>query len=235
MSYIKCGNCLELMKEIPDESVDLVITDPPYKTITGGNNNGAHSIRPRGNLSGNKKLFTHQTDTNVSEWMPALFRVLKNEGHCYVFTNSLNLENMLTQARQAGFGLHNVLVWEKNNCTPSQFYMKNCEYILFLRKGRAKWINNIGASKTVHQYNNIIGHKNHPTEKPIDLLSFYILNSSHEHDIVLDPFMGSGSTCIAALNTNRQYIGFELDRKYFDIAESRIIDRQKELLNEPIK
>lgn len=142
--------------------------------------------------------------------------------HCYIFTNSLNLKDMLVKTEKAGFKLHNVLVWEKNNCTPSQYYMKNCEYVLFLRKGKAKWIKDIGGSKTVHQFNNIIGNKSHPTEKPVDLLSFYIQNSSEVGNIVFDPFAGSGSTCIAAKNLGRKYVGVELDRNYFDVAVKRM-------------
>lgn len=200
------GDCLEVMKGIPDNSVNMILTDPPYKTITGGDSNGANSERPKGMLQGNRKLFKHQ-NIKISLWMPEIYRILKEESHCYVFTNSLNLQEMMNEATNAGFKTHNLLVWEKNNCTPSQFYMKNCEYVLFLRKGKAKWINNIGDSKTVHQFNNIIGNKSHPTEKPVDLLKYYILNSSEPNDVVCDPFMGSGSTGVACVNTNRNFIG----------------------------
>ena len=201
--------------------MDLILTDPPYKTITGGDSNGANSERPKGMLQGNRKLFKHQS-IKISSWMPEIYRVLKEGSHCYIFTNSLNLQEMLNEATKVGFKLHNLLVWEKNNCTPSQYYMKNCEYVLFLRKGKAKWINNIGDSKTVHKFNNIIGNKLHPTEKPVDLLEYYILNSSEPNDIVFDPFMGSGSTGVAAFNTNRNFIGIELDEGYFNIAQNRI-------------
>jgi site-specific DNA-methyltransferase (adenine-specific) len=211
------------MKLIPDCSIDLVITDPPYKTITGGDSNGVNSERPKGMLSGNRKLFKHQK-LEISDWMPELYRVLKEGTHCYIFTNTLNLNEMLNESKKAKFKLHNLLVWEKNNCTPSQFYMKNCEYILFLRKGKAKWINDIGGSKTVHKYNNIIGNKKHPTEKPVELLEFYINNSSNEGDLIFDPFMGSGSTAVACINTGRNYLGFELDNTYYEVANKRIED-----------
>lgn len=215
------GDCLEIMKNIEDNSIDLVITDPPYKTITGGDSNGANSERPKGMLQGNRKLFKHQ-NIKISSWMPEIYRVLKEGSHCYIFTNSLNLQEMLNEATKAGFKLHNLLVWEKNNCTPSQYYMKNCEYVLFLRKGKAKWINNIGDSKTVHKFNNIIGNKLHPTEKPVDLLEYYLLNSSEPNDIVFDPFMGSGSMGEACLRTNRNFIGIEKEEKYFSIAKERL-------------
>lgn len=99
--------------------------------------------------------------------------------------------------------------------------MKNAEYILFLRKEKAKTINNAG-SKTVHEFDNIIGNKSHPTEKPIELMELYITNSSNIGDVVLDPFMGAGSTGLAALKNDRKFIGFEIDKKYYDIAEKRL-------------
>lgn len=212
---------IEGAKMIPDESIDLVVTDPPYKIVTGGDSDGANSRRPKGVLKGNRKLFKHQ-NLKISSWMSELYRVLKPGTHCYIFTNVLNLKDMLIESEKVGFKLHNLLVWEKNNCTPSQYYMKNCEYVLFLRKGKAKWINNIGKSKTVHKFNNIIGEKLHPTEKPVDLLEFYIENSSNEGDIVLDPFMGSGSTAVACVNLRRHYIGFEIDDQYVKISRSRL-------------
>ena len=154
--------------------------------------------------------------------MPLIYKVLKPDTHAYVFTNFKNLREMMEEAEKVGFKIHNLLVWEKNNCTPSQYYMKNCEYVLFLRKGKAKWINDIGGSKTVHRFNNIIGNKTHPCEKPVDLLKFYIENSSKEGDLVIDPFMGTGSCGVDCRETNRNFIGIERDQKYYDIAKERL-------------
>lgn len=212
---------LEAMKNMELECVDLIVTDPPYKTITGGDSNGKNSERPKGMLSGNRKLFKHQ-NIKMSDWMYEAYRVLKNGSHCYIFTNTLNLVEMLNESKIVGFKLHNLLVWEKNNCTPSQYYMKNCEYVLFLRKGKAKWINDIGGSKTVHQFNNIIGNKTHPCEKPVDLLKFYISNLSNEGAIVFDPFVGTDSTLLAAKELRRQYLGCEIEQRYFDVACERV-------------
>lgn len=215
---------IEFMKQMEDCSVSLIVTDPPYKTITGGDSDGANSKRPQGMLDGDRKLFKHQK-LKISDWISELYRVLKEGSHCYIMTNSLNMEEMLRESRKAGFKLHNILVWEKNNCTPSQYYMKNCEYTLFLRKGKAKWINNIGESKTVHKFNNIIGKKTHPCEKPVDLLEFYIANSidNKETDIVFDPFMGTGSCGEACKNLGiNNFIGCEIDEYYFNIAKERL-------------
>ena len=171
-------------------------------------------------LDGNRKLFKYQK-LEIKSWMSELYRVLKNGSHCYIFTNALNMKEMLNESEKAGFKLHNILVWEKNNCTPSQYYMKNCEYILFLRKGKAKYINEIGNSKTVHKFNNIIGKKLHPCEKPIDILKMYINNSSNQNDVVLDPFSGSFTTSAVAVKLNRVAVGIDMNEEYFEMGLRR--------------
>ena len=210
---------LELLKNIGDGCVDLVVTDPPYKVISGGKPH--KKGQPSGMLSKNDgKIFKHN-DIKPEIWIPEIYRVLKEGSHCYIMTNTINLENYLRICRETGFGLHNVLCWEKNNVTPSRWYMKNCEFTLFLRKGKAKTINNVG-SKMIHQFDNIIGNKTHPTEKPIELMKFYIANSSNIDDLVFDPFSGSGSTLIAAKELGRKYLGCEIDKEYYDIALDRL-------------
>jgi len=136
-------------------------------------------------------------------------------------TNTLNIKHFLNFSEQIGFKLHNILIWKKNNVTPNRWYMKNCEYILFFRKGKAKQINNPG-TKQVLEVNNIKGKKLHETEKPVELMQIMIENSSQIGDLVLDPFMGSGSTGVACKNCNRRFLGVEIDNKYYEIAKSRI-------------
>lgn len=215
-------DCVKGMKKLPAESIDLVVSDVAYSVITGGTKKDERNKRPQGILSENRKIFEYN-DVKISDYMPEVYRVLKEGTHCYLFTNALNLREMLNESEKVGFKLHNLLVWEKNNCTPSQFYMKNCEYILFLRKGKAKYINNIGDSKTVHRVTNKTGKERlHPTEKPVNLISKYILNSSNKGDVVLDMFMGSGTTAISCLETGRRYIGYEIDGKYYNVSQDRI-------------
>ena len=227
------GDCLELMRGVGTESIDLIVTDPPYKVATGGVPNETNNVilnknRPKGILTEHSQLI--KIIPKFSDWIPECYRVLKNGTHAYFMINSSNLIELANGIEKAGFKIHNILTWKKNNCTPSQFYMKNCEFVIFCRKGKAKYINNIGDSKTVHEFNNISGKKVHPTEKPIELMKFYIENSSEENDTVLDPFMGSGSTGVACVNTFRNFIGFEIDENYFNIASKRIEEAQE--LNE---
>jgi len=216
------GDCLELMKSIPDASIDSIITDPPYKTISGGNKTPAW-ISGYGNSVLHKndgKIFKHN-NINHKDWLNESYRILKNNSHIYIMSNLINLFDLQAIAISTGFKLHNLLVWEKNTANANRWYMKNCEYVLFMRKGNAKSINN-ASSKTVHKFNNIIGNKIHPTEKPIELMELYVSNSTKNNQIVLDPFMGSGTTGVACKNLNRNFIGIELDEIYFNIAKERI-------------
>ena len=218
------GDCLERMKEIPDGSVDLIVSDVPYKLTGGGKGDGVNSKRPKGILADNTQLMQVP---KFEDWLPEIYRVMKDGSHIYLMCNFKNLNDLMNKTEAVGFKHVNLLVWEKNNCTPSQFYMKNCEYTLLLRKGKSKYINNIGDSKTVHKFNNLIGNKIHPTEKPVELMKFYVENSSNVGDLVLDMFMGSGSTGVACLNTDRKFIGIEVEEKYFDIG----VDRMESFLN----
>lgn len=213
------SDCIDILKTITDNSIDLIVTDPPYRVISGGKPHSKN--QPSGMLSKNDGKIFDNNDISPETYIPELYRVLKDNTHCYIMTNTINLEKFLSISREVGFGLHNVLIWEKNNATPNKWYMKNCEYTLFLYKGKAKFINN-PSSKTVHMFNNILGDKLHPTEKPVSLMKFYIENSSNVDDIVLDPFMGVGATGVACKELNRNFIGIEIDETYFNIAKKRI-------------
>jgi len=226
--------CIEEMSKMQDESIDLVVTDPPYKIISGGCRIADLGDEPSGILThrqSNKRLdwvddvrtgkMFKENDIKFAQWIPHIFRVLKNGTHFYVMVNDRNMQEMLNVCTDNKFKLVNILTWKKNNCTPNRWYMKNTEFILMFRKGKARNINNLG-SKTCIEVDNIIGNKVHPTEKPIDLLTILIENSSNVGETVLEPFMGSGSTGVACKKTSRHFIGIEKDEKYFEIAVSRV-------------
>ncbi len=226
---LMCGDCLELMESIPTESVDLVLTDPPYRMnhTTGGTKSIGMNGKWQGRIKAGNTVMGFDYDIKFSSWLPEVFRVLKNSGHCYIFCNDKNVQELLNEATAAGFRESNILVWIKNNACPNRYYMKNCEFVIFLYKGNAKPIRNMG-DKAAMNCNNINGKgKHHPTEKPVELLECFIANSSDNGEIVLDPFMGSGSTGVACINTNRKFIGMELDPQYFEIAKKRIEEAQK--------
>lgn len=135
--------------------------------------------------------------------------------------NARNLKELQSECEKVGFKFQQLIVWNKGNATPNRYYLNSCEFILMLRKGNARNINNMG-TKNILSVPNIRGNKTHPTEKPVNLMKILIENSSNENDIVLDPFFGTGSTLIACVNTHRHYIGYEIDDNYFDIACQRL-------------
>lgn len=233
MNELYNEDCLKVFKEIEDESVDLCVTDCPYKIVSGGCTTGKFKT-PGGMLCKDSdkvdlialdnlkkgKLFNNN-DIKFSDWLPELYRIMKPETHVYIMINARNLKDLQTEAEKTGFKFQNLLVWDKGNAVVNRYYMNAFELVLMLRKGPAKNINEMGTSNLL-RIPNIIGNKEHPTEKPIQLMEILINNSSKEGDIVIDPFMGVGATGIACKNLNRNFIGIEIDKKYFDIAKQRI-------------
>ena len=214
-------DCLEGFKQIPDNSIDLVVTDPPYKVISGGNKDRGTNGFPNSVLNRNDGKIFDFNDIDMKDWIPEIYRILKENADFYCMTNVINLEEVLRIGRESGFKLHNILVWDKGSCNPNRWYMKNCEFTIFFYKGEAKTINN-PSSKQVHMIKNIVGNKNHPTEKPVELFEMYIENSSNKGDLVLDPFMGSGSAAVACKKCGRNYLGFEIDPKYYEVCQERL-------------
>jgi site-specific DNA-methyltransferase (adenine-specific) len=228
------GDCLEEIDKLieKDIKVDLVVTDPPYKIVQGGCANKAVTINATGGIlnkySGDNidlikkgKIFEHN-EVEFKEWLPKIYKILKDQSHCYIMINGRNLAELQMEAERAGFEYHNILIWDKGNSTPNKWYMQRCEFILFLRKGKAKNINNLGSTTLLKVSNVKRGTKLHPTEKPVNLLKVFIKNSTNKNDIILDPFMGSGSTGVACMETDRQFIGIELDKRYYKIAKQQI-------------
>jgi DNA modification methylase len=214
------GDARKLLREVPTGMVDLIITDPPYPTISGGSGPSETHQRPSGMLASNDgKIFAHN-DIKFREYFHDLHRVLKDPGHLYLMVNFLNLEEALAELRRHGFKLHNLLVARKQNATPNRWGMKNCEYVILARKGAAFALNDCGFM-TCHDWVNPVGNKTHPTEKSVDLMRTYIENSSQPGQIVLDPFMGTGSTAVAARQSGRSFIGYEIDVTFYQIACNR--------------
>lgn len=164
-------------------------------------------------------VFKHNS-IKFAEWLPELYRVLKEGSHCYVMVNDRNMLELLSEAKKSKFKLLNILTWKKTKHTPNRYYLKNSEFIVFLRKGRAKNINNMGTFQVLEVDN--VSKKRHPSEKPVELMNILINNSSNENEIVLDPFLGSGTTAVSAVINNRKFIGIEQEWEYCEIANERI-------------
>lgn len=222
-----CGECVEQLKLLDDNSIDLIVTDPPYKTTSRGNAGNSGGMLQK---SINKKgqVFAYN-NIDCSEYAPEFYRVLKDGSHCYVMTNHVNLIKMLNTFTNCGFHFIKCLIWDKGNKIMGQYYMSQFEYIMFFRKGKGIKINHCGTSDILSIPNiklkGIDGKNLHDTEKPVELMKILINNSSQQNGIVLDPFMGIGSTGIACKELDRQFIGIEIDDNYYKIAQRRIYEK----------
>ena len=209
-----------------DNSVDLIITDPPYRTTKRGiSKNTTTGGLVRSELGKQGKIFQHN-DVKAEEYIPELYRILKNGSHCYIMTNHVNLYEILSVAQNSGFHFIKSLIWNKGNKIMGQCYMSQFEYILFFRKGKHKKINNCGTSDILNVTNkklkNSEGKNLHDTEKPVELMKILIENSSKEGDLVVDPFTGIGGIAIACKLSNRKFGGCEIDNRYFKTIQDRL-------------
>ena len=220
------GGCLEYMRTLENESIDLIVTDPPYPTTSRGHaGNSGGMLQKEINKKG--KVFEHN-NIDCTEYAPEFYRVLKDGSHCYVMTNHINLIKMLNVFTDCGFHFIKSLIWNKGNKIMGQYYMSQFEYILFFRKGYGKKINNCGTADILSVPNkktkDANGKNIHDTEKPVELMKILIENSTQKGDIVLDPFVGVGATALACVESERDYIGIELDENYYNIAKERVLN-----------
>ena len=210
------GDCLELMNKIPDKSIDLILTDPPY----------GMDFQSNYRKEKYKKIDNDETLNWLEKYVSELYRIMKDNTCVYCFCSWHNVD-IFKKSFEKYFKLKNIIVWEKNNTSMGDLkgsYAPKYELVLFAHKGRRllngfRYPDIIQAKRT--------GNKHHPTEKPVDLLEIFILESSNENDIVFDGFMGSGSTGVAAVNLNRRFIGIELNEDYFNVAKERIESLKK--------
>ena len=234
LNQIYNKDVLELMKTMSDESIDLIVTDPPYKVTARGNAGNSGGMM-QDKLSMQGKIFKHN-DIKPSEYIPEFYRLLKDGSHCYIMTNHVNLHEMLNVAKESGFHFIKSLVWNNGNKIMGQYYMSQFEYILFFRKGRGKKINKCGTADILEIPNKKTkgedGKNIHDTEKPVELMKVLIENSSNIDEVVFEPFMGVGSTIMACVELHRRYVGCEIDEKYYNIAKTRIENTINGMSNE---
>lgn len=213
------GDTLEILPKL-GECADLIFTDPPYKLTYGGPDGSMGGCLSKENYDNKGGLV--ECNIDWPDFMPLLYKSMRGDSHCYAMANNRHVQNMLNAAEAAEFRFHNLCVWDKGDCTPNRWYMKNCEFLGFFYKGKAKFINDCGSQQLIYCPQENYG--GHPTTKPTALCEFYIRNSSQEGETVCDPFMGVASTAIAALRAGRKFIGIELDGRWFDLAVKRVSD-----------
>ena len=223
INTIHFGDAYKLVKELPDKSVDLIVTDPPYQidSLTGGGMLKEKRIK---NLM--EELGEHDLDSGIDlSILDEFMRVMKKP-NIYIWMNLKQLYSYLNYF----VGKHNcnwnLIVWQKSNAMPlcGGKYLNDCEYCAYFYKG-VNLNTDYESAKTIYvKPINIEDKKQygHPTIKPLDIIKNLIKNSSGGGAIILDPFSGSGTTCVAAKELGRNYIGFEIDKKYHQISLDRL-------------
>jgi len=233
-------DCVEGINDLISSgvSVDLVVADPPYVISRQSN---FHTMKDRKNARTGTSFGEWDEEFDNTSWIEKSFNVLKDGGSLIVFNDFKKVSDIIAIANKAGFEFKDVIVWEKTNPMPrnrDRRYVPSLELMIwFVKKQKAKWVfNRLDSSyqSPVMRFASESGgafKRYHPTQKPVKLIEEIIKIHSNEGDLVLDPFMGSGTTAISAINTGRHYIGFELDEKYYDI----LTDRIAEYMGKPIK
>lgn len=219
---LKQGDCMELLKKVKDNSIDLVVTDPPYELENHGG--GTTSLAER-QLVSDKHINFISNGFNYDIIFNEFIRITKTPNF-FIFCSNKQISNIMTWFENKRLSV-TLLVWQKTNPIPlcNGKYLSDCEFCVYVRGKNATFNNDTPFEYKKKVYTSaLVPNKNrfHPTEKPIELLKRYILQHSNKNDWVLDPFMGSGTTGVACKESSRNFIGFELDENYFNMAKERI-------------
>lgn len=232
LNQIFCKDAIELMKELPDKSVDLVLTDPPYEL----------DWRQSINFKNRKSMFHHKEETQkwdrgVEELYKNIFsmfdKIVKFSGSVILFTRSEYITYAVDECKKNGFANKATIVWHKTNPMPQvrkKNYLSSIETLLWVARYNEKKYPFVFNFKTQNEMHNFIemplcgGNERteHPTQKPLKLIKYLLEIHSNKGQTVLDPFCGSGTTCVAAKALGRRFIGIDIEQKYVDIANRRL-------------
>lgn len=224
------GDCLELMKDIPDESVDLIITDPPYLHVKGGMKSKKYNT---GTWKADSNMVSSMSDFGEAEIFNFLGTAIPKmkKVNMYIFCSKLQLVSYFKYISMNKKLKYDLLVWDKvkYSMKSSKFYTSDIEYVVRIYQAGVslrKVLIEDGTKSDIKHYMKRQAYPQprgeHGTMKPVNLIENFIRVASDENDVVLDPFMGSGTTGVACKNLGRSFIGMELDEEYFNVAKERI-------------
>lgn len=247
-------DCIKILnKNIKPESIDLIFADPPYN-LSGnglkwqGNKTGGDWYMVNEEWD---KMTTLQYLKFTQKWLQGCYMVLKKNASIYISCTYHNIAEIIAVLKQSGFKINNIITWQKTNAMPNmtkRLFTHSAEFVIWAVKG-SKWIFNYDELKkinpekqkdgTLKQMRDVwqiplvqgnerlrskAGRALHPTQKPEEMLKRIIIASSNEDDIVLDPFLGSGTTAVVAQRLKRNWIGIEKNKKYVNMSEKRLKD-----------
>lgn len=222
-----CGDSKEVISRIPDNTIDFILTDPPYNI--GKYSRGNIPLQGRSAMNNDIALWDW-VDFNPEDWAEEFVRILKPTGNLFIFT-SYNQIGRWHSCLDSRFDTTNFMIWHKTNPAPKIFkagFLNSCEMIFTCWNKKHTW--NFTTQSEMHNFIESpicmrperLSNPKHPAQKPLSILKKMIEIASNVDDIVFDPFMGVGSVGVAALELFRKFIGVEIDRIYFDAAKERI-------------
>ena len=236
-----CGDCLELLPQFPQNSIDMIFADPPYFLSNGGIT--CHAGRM---VSVNKGKWDVSQGIEKNHkfnlaWLSKCQQVLTKNGVIWVSGTAHVIFSIGFAMQQLGFKILNDVIWFKPNASPNlscRYFTHSTETVIWAAKNqKSKHTFNYGLMKELgngKQMRNLWeisppqsrekAHGKHPTQKPLKLLERILLASTNEGDVVLDPFNGSGSTGVAALRLGRKYLGIEISEESLDLTVLRLDD-----------
>lgn len=230
------GECIEKMKELKERSIDMIFADPPYFLSNGGLsiNNGKIVSVDKGDWD--KKDNYEDTKSFTYDWLKEAHRLLKDDGSIWISGTHHNIFEVEATLKRLEFKIINIVIWHKEDPPPLIYKNKfrfSYEMIIWAKKGIKHHFNyrklfsindsemeDVWTLSAVRKSEKTFGY--HPTQKPEGLLNRIITACTKENDVILDPFMGSGTTCFVAKKLKRNYVGIEKEGKYFTIAKNRI-------------
>tara|TARA_Y100001935_G_scaffold224349_1_gene200476 strand:+ start:1007 stop:1741 length:735 start_codon:yes stop_codon:yes gene_type:complete len=234
MNKLLLGDCLKKLREIEDNSVDFILTDPPYNLGLFMKKRATNLSALRQNHFSGKNwdlLEEKKWKKNMEQLMHELQRVIKDGGSMIMFMAIIKLETVIKMCELNNFYYKTTGIWHKKNPMPRNkdlHFINSTEcWLYFVYNAKTGTFNN--KNKTLHDFfesgltpGSEKKHGAHPTQKPLALLDFLISTLSNKGDVVLDPFMGSGSTGASSAKLQRDFIGIELEKDYFQVAKKNI-------------
>lgn len=228
------ADCLQVLKDIESQSVDLILTDPPYNLGLFMKHRNTNLKKMRNNFFGAADWDNQNYETwkkSLDAFFSESARIIKKGGSMIVFMAIIKVETVITMAEKYGFYYKTTGIWHKLNPMPRNmnlhFVNSTESWIYFVYKTRTGTFNNDGA--VIHDFietslatGNEKKYGKHPTQKSVQLMKHFVNLLSNKGDMVLDPFMGSGSSGVAAKILERKFIGIEINTSYFMIAKNRI-------------
>jgi site-specific DNA-methyltransferase (adenine-specific) len=214
------ADAVDWLRTLADDSVDLVITDPPYESLEKHRAVGT-TTRLKHSKASSNDWFRIFPNTRFPELFAEIFRVLKPDSHFYLFCDPETAFIAKPVAEAAGFKFWKPLIWDKQRIGMGYHYRARYEFILFFEKGKRK-LADLGVADVISAPR---VHKGYPAEKPVAVLDLLVRQSAAPGELVIDPFMGSGPTGLAAINHGCRFAGNDLAAAAVDLTRQRLANR----------